>query len=81
MNVNVENEEVVFACNICSHDFDIADDYNSHMKTHHKEVTKDEPETEIENRIYCYITEYFINNPEVSKEALEIETKFLAGTM
>ena len=54
-----DDEEVKFVCIICEHEFNKADDYDIHMKTHDESKREKDLEfLELENLTLCYILEY-----------------------
>ena len=65
-----DNEEVIFYCKKCNHDFKVVDDFNSHMKNHEmvdddgafKSVVATKEDLELMNLVYCYILESWAEN-------------------
>ena len=66
-HVNDGEEEVKFVSIICGHEFDIADDYDLHVKTHEvvastvNENLVDDAMRELSNLVYCHILDHQVH--------------------
>ena len=54
-----DNEEVKFVCIICKHEFNEAEDYDSHVKTHESTTKSHDIQfSELENMVLCDILQH-----------------------
>ena len=74
-----ENEEVIYTCKKCQHDFTDEDGFRCHMKSHKQtdvgtenispsvrmSSSGKEDLQEVENLIYCQLLEFFIHDETV----------------
>ena len=70
-----QNEEVKFNCMKCGHEFDVIENYNTHLRIHDKKEPQLEVKAkdigDIENKVYNYLLEEWIKTCDSKEKILE----------